>query len=390
MHRLVATHLLNHLRSAVAATGFTVAAAVAFVTAVNFQGTSAEAKTPGKTYCFNRVCHRVLTLAETRRLVGRKTSVVASYYSDCRVDRFNPCGLTSSGTKFRPSKADNAASPIYPNGTKILVWNPANKRAAVVRIDNAGPYWRNRKLDLSAAAANKLGFRRRGVARLMVQVLKAPTRREARYRRHRKYAPVAGYIGRFPTMASALSRAGGPITIQRRRIASANVVLPVQNTFIDERRRWLAQFSEPRPVTVAEATTPSIRLPVRLIRPNLAPNRTRQRARTIRRLAALALKRERAKAAKSKRPRRLRNKTAKKKSIKERRQDAKITRAKQAKSAAPKTARKIPVKAKQKAVKKPVTTQAAQANPVIAKAPVEPKPNMSWRQRLLGINRSGA
>ena len=46
----------------------------------------ANAKTPGKTYCYNRVCHRVLTLAETRRAVGKRRSVVASYYSHCKVD----------------------------------------------------------------------------------------------------------------------------------------------------------------------------------------------------------------------------------------------------------------------------------------------------------------
>ena len=166
------------------------------------------AKTPGKTYCFRGVCHRVLTLAETRALVGKKATATASYYGDCRSDRFNPCGLTSSGAVFRPSVADNAASPIYPNGTKLLVFNPRNGRAAVVRVNNAGPYKRGRMLDLSQGAATKLGFRHAGVARLIVKVVKAPTPSEARYRARRTYAPVPGYIGRFASVSAALAASG--------------------------------------------------------------------------------------------------------------------------------------------------------------------------------------
>jgi rare lipoprotein A len=169
---------------------------------------SAVAKTPGKTYCFDGVCHRVLTLAETQRRVGTREKAVASFYDDCRRDRNNPCGLTSSGAVFRPGAADNAASPIYPNGTKLLVFNPRNRKAAVVRVNNAGPYSGRRTLDLSRAAAEKLGFRNSGVARLVVQVIKAPSAQEARYKRRRRYAPVKGYLGQFDDVGEALAAAG--------------------------------------------------------------------------------------------------------------------------------------------------------------------------------------
>ena len=179
----------------------------------------ATAKTPGKTYCFRGTCHRVLTLAQTRRQIGSTRSVLASYYRSCRVDRYNPCGLTSSGTVFRPSRADNAASPIYPNGTKLVVWNPSNERAVVVRIDNAGPYWGGRTLDLSRAAADRLGFRHRGVARLKVSVLAAPTRSEARYRARRVYTPVRGYIGRFASLSMAIAAGGGSVSTGKAQLA---------------------------------------------------------------------------------------------------------------------------------------------------------------------------
>lgn len=165
--------------------------------------TPAEAKTPGSTYCYHGTCHRVKTIAETKALVGVEETITASHYDDCSRDRFNPCGLTSSGERFHPDRADNTASPIYPDGTTLLLWNPDTERALVVRVNNAGPYWGNRKLDLSRAAAEKLGFEGRGVAKLRVRVVKAPEPEEAKYVRNRNYPPVPGDIGNYDSLAQA-------------------------------------------------------------------------------------------------------------------------------------------------------------------------------------------
>ncbi|MGE0627138.1 MAG: RlpA-like double-psi beta-barrel domain-containing protein [Hyphomicrobiaceae bacterium] len=164
----------------------------------------AEAKTPGKTYCYFGRCHRVRTLDETRRAVGRTTVVKASFYDSAAKDGGNPSDMTSSGERFRPNQPDNAASPLWPDGTMLLVWNPANKRTVVVRINNAGPYSGNRTLDLSRSAAERLGFARRGVATLHAKVISAPTKAEATYRRGRTYPPAPGFIGLFASIDSAL------------------------------------------------------------------------------------------------------------------------------------------------------------------------------------------
>ena len=162
-----------------------------------------EAKTPGKTYCFVGKCHRVKTIAETQALVGKEEAITASHYDDCSKDRFNPCGLTSSGERFHPDRPDNTASPIYPDGTQLLVWSPENKRALVVRVNNAGPYWGNRTLDLSRAAAEKLGFEGQGVAKLKVKVIKAPEEPETKYVKNRNYDPVPGDIGEYASLDDA-------------------------------------------------------------------------------------------------------------------------------------------------------------------------------------------
>ena len=179
-----------------------------------FMANQVEAKTPGKTYCYKGTCHEVKTLSETAALIGRDETLTASYYDDCKFDRYNPCGLTSSGEKFRPNDADNAASPIYPDGTVVLLWNEKNGQAAVVRINNAGPYWGKRKIDVSRATAEKLGFKKRGVAKLAVRVISAPTKAEARYKKNRRYDSVPGALGTFASFGSAaggmmLAMAGG-------------------------------------------------------------------------------------------------------------------------------------------------------------------------------------
>lgn len=162
-----------------------------------------EAKTPGSTYCYYGTCHRVKTIAETQSLIGTKEVVQASFYDDCKNDSLNPCGLTSSGEAFRPDRPDNAASPIYPDGTTLLVWSQDSKEAVVLRVNNAGPYWGGRKLDVSRAAAEALGFKPVGVAQLQVHVLNAPSAQEATYARYRRYHAVPGPVGKYDSLDEA-------------------------------------------------------------------------------------------------------------------------------------------------------------------------------------------
>jgi rare lipoprotein A len=175
---------------------------------------TADAKSPGSRYCFHGLCHRVGTLAQTDTLVGWRGYLLASYYDSCKLDRLNPCGLTSSGAVFRPDLPDNAASPLLPDGTVILAYNPKTGDASVLRITNAGPYSGKRKLDVSRAAAEKLGFRKQGVAALVISVLQSPTKTEASYVRRREYPAVPGYLGRFETVDIALEAAEARFDVQ--------------------------------------------------------------------------------------------------------------------------------------------------------------------------------
>jgi len=166
-------------------------------------GSTSVAKIPGSRHCYNDICHRVMTVGETQAAIGVVQLAKASHYDAPGRDSYNPRLETSSGERFQADRADNAASPIFPDGTKLLVWNPATGIAAAIRINNAGPYFPGRDLDVSRALAERLGFAHTGVATLHIMVIAAPSEEEAGYRRGRFYPPLPGVLGQFSTLELA-------------------------------------------------------------------------------------------------------------------------------------------------------------------------------------------
>lgn len=75
---------------------------------------------------------------------------------------------TASGEMMNPS-AMTAAHPSYRFGTKLKVTNQRNGRSVIVRINDRGPFVKGRIVDVSRAAAVKLGMIRSGHAPVCVQ-----------------------------------------------------------------------------------------------------------------------------------------------------------------------------------------------------------------------------
>ncbi|MCB9944973.1 MAG: septal ring lytic transglycosylase RlpA family protein [Geminicoccaceae bacterium] len=74
---------------------------------------------------------------------------------------------TASGEIFDPSRL-TAAHPVLPFGTIVTVTNLANGRKVRVRVNDRGPFVPRRIIDLSAAAARKLGYEKNGVTRVRI------------------------------------------------------------------------------------------------------------------------------------------------------------------------------------------------------------------------------
>ena len=90
------------------------------------------------------------------------TKGVASYYAK----RYNG-RKTCSGARYNPEKL-TAAHPDLPFGTRVKVINLANDREVIVTIndrcrDRSFPF-----IDLSRAAAKRLGFLGKGTARVRI------------------------------------------------------------------------------------------------------------------------------------------------------------------------------------------------------------------------------
>jgi rare lipoprotein A len=79
-------------------------------------------------------------------------------------------GQTANGEIFDASQM-TAAHKELPFDTKVRVTNTSNGKSVIVRINDRGPYAGDRIIDLSAAAAEALGFKDSGVAKVKCEVL---------------------------------------------------------------------------------------------------------------------------------------------------------------------------------------------------------------------------
>jgi len=83
-----------------------------------------------------------------------------------------------------------AASPTLPLGTTAIVTNLETGKSVKVKINDRGPYVKGRKIDLSQAAARKMGLTKKGVAKVKIVSL-APRRAKKKLaRKQRKRSPT--------------------------------------------------------------------------------------------------------------------------------------------------------------------------------------------------------
>ena len=90
---------------------------------------------------------------------------IASYYAKRYHGR-----RTSSGVRYHPEKL-TAASAELPMGSRVKVQNLSNGKETVVTVNDRCRKRKNPFIDLSRAAARKLGFLGRGIARVRIILL---------------------------------------------------------------------------------------------------------------------------------------------------------------------------------------------------------------------------
>lgn len=90
----------------------------------------------------------------------------ASVYSDKFEGRY-----TANGEKYVPQDF-TAAHLSLPFNTKIRVINLENNQSVIVRINDRGPFVQGRIVDLSRAAAQKIGMLNDGVVKVRIEIVK--------------------------------------------------------------------------------------------------------------------------------------------------------------------------------------------------------------------------
>ena len=90
---------------------------------------------------------------------------MASWYGDAFHGK-----LTANGERYDMYTL-SAAHKTLPLPTLVRVTNLSNGRSVIVRVNDRGPFVKERLIDLSYAAANALGYMNQGTARVRVQTL---------------------------------------------------------------------------------------------------------------------------------------------------------------------------------------------------------------------------
>lgn len=163
-------------------------------------------------YKINGVTYEILDSARNYRALG-----TASWYGT----KFHG-HRTSNGEIFDLYQA-SAAHKTLPIPCYALVTNLDNGRKVVVRVNDRGPFHSDRLIDLSYAAAVKLGYMEKGTARVEVEVLNIAGVEDRRDSADGDYRHLQ--LGAFGSEASALRLQselqpvlGAPVFINRAEV----------------------------------------------------------------------------------------------------------------------------------------------------------------------------
>jgi rare lipoprotein A len=96
---------------------------------------------------------------------------------------------TANGERFRPDGVSGANTTL-PLPSYVEVTDLETGKRIIVRINDRGPFARNRIIDLSRGAAERLGIRQRGVAPVRVRVVEPAASDRKRLREGKPARPL--------------------------------------------------------------------------------------------------------------------------------------------------------------------------------------------------------
>ncbi|MEJ2037912.1 MAG: septal ring lytic transglycosylase RlpA family protein [Desulfosarcinaceae bacterium] len=113
-------------------------------------------------------------------------------------------GRKTSNGEIYNMHAMTAAHKTLPLGTYVRVRNLGNGKTVDVRINDRGPFVRGRIIDLSHAAASRIGMVGPGTAKVRIEALGAPAP-DQRAGQPQRYLPMDYYSGNFTFQVGAFT-----------------------------------------------------------------------------------------------------------------------------------------------------------------------------------------
>ncbi len=204
--------------------------------------------------------------------IGKPYKVNGVWYRPAHDAKYNKVGTASwYGRDFHGRATANgeiynmnaltAAHTTLPLPSMVEVTNLENRRRIVVRVNDRGPFASNRIIDLSRASARRLGFEKKGLAKVRVRYLgPAPLPGQRSNRIYAKAAPKQPAVAatqdhhhHHPITEARNGVTGAVSRVEEQPLASASTArAPVQSPSAS------APPSAPAIVLVSSSASPSV------------------------------------------------------------------------------------------------------------------------------------
>jgi len=140
--------------------------------------------------------------------------------------------LTASGERYNMYRM-TAAHRTYALNTILKVTNLENKKSVIVKVNDRGPFYRSRDIDLSYGAAKKIGLTEKGVGRVKIEVIRSPKRVKHSKRKSKKRIAKKRHKKYIVQVASFFDKKYAKLFKKRHKLKNAKIV----PTYIKSKRK---------------------------------------------------------------------------------------------------------------------------------------------------------
>lgn len=184
--------------------------------------------------------------------IGTPYEIEGEWYYPQEDSTYDNVGIASwYGPKFHGRRTANgeifdmdlltAAHPTLPMPIRAKVTNLENDKSVIVRINDRGPFAKNREIDMSRRAAEVLGFKDKGTTKVRVQYLGRAPLYDSAGRVIRKQEPDRFIVEKPKTPKEDTKITAAPVSSVIVRMANGEPVTNSKPVFDIEKKRYAIQ-----------------------------------------------------------------------------------------------------------------------------------------------------